>query len=205
MTPHYWNDARKYLIKKDKTLAKIIKEFPNQSIVKKGTAFKTLLRAIVGQQISVQSADAVWSRFIKLILEPTPSQILEFSVEELRSTGLSIQKANYVIDLANHFASGKIKPRTFNRLTDEQLINKLTSVKGIGQWTAEMFLIFNLQRPDILPLQDIGVIRAIEKHYYGGEKVDKSQLIEIGNNWAPWRSVATWYLWRSLDPVPVEY
>ena len=205
MIPEYWQDAKTHLIKNDKTLGKIIKSYPDQSIEKRGTAFKTLLRAIVGQQISVKAAESIWQRFISLVGSPTPQKVSLYSVNELRNIGLSMQKANYVLDLSKHFLSNEINPRKFAKLSDQELIAQLIKVKGIGKWTAEMFLIFNLQRPDILPIQDIGLIRAVEKHSFSSEKIAIHQIIEIAETWKPWRTVATWYLWRSLDPLPVEY
>lgn len=205
MVPAYWERAKTELIKSDKTLARIIKSYPDQTLRKKNTAFATLLRAIVGQQISVKAADSIWLRFIALTGGTRPGDILRISPQAYRTVGLSTQKSQYILDLAQHFENGSINPRRFRFLDDEELIKELIAVKGIGRWTAEMFLIFNLQRPDILPLQDIGLIRAIEKYYFDGEKVSNAQIIEISSLWAPWRSVATWYLWRSLDPVPVEY
>jgi len=205
MVPAYWEKARKELIKSDKILARIIKSYPDQTLRKKSTAFATLLRAIVGQQISVKAADSIWLRLIALTGGTRPSDILRISAQEYRIVGLSAQKSQYILDLAQHFETGSINPRRFRFLDDEELIKQLISVKGIGRWTAEMFLIFNLQRPDILPLQDIGLIRAIEKYYFEGQRVSNAQIIEVSSLWAPWRSVATWYLWRSLDPVPVEY
>jgi DNA-3-methyladenine glycosylase II len=205
MVPVYWERAKKELIKSDKILARIIKTYPDQTLRKKSTSFATLLRAIVGQQISVKAADSIWLRFIALTGGTRPADILRISPLQYRSVGLSSQKSQYILDLALHFENGSINPRRFRFLDDEELIKELIAVKGIGRWTAEMFLIFNLQRPDILPLQDIGLIRAIEKYYFDGERVSNAQIIEISSSWVPWRSVATWYLWRSLDPVPVEY
>jgi DNA-3-methyladenine glycosylase II len=123
----------------------------------------------------------------------------------LRACGLSKQKVEYIRDLARHFESGAINPRRFKLLADEELIQALCDVRGIGRWTAEMFLIFHLRRPDVYPLQDIGLIRAVEKHYLGGKRASKQEIVAVGEQWRPWRTVATWYLWRSLDPFPVEY
>lgn len=205
MTPDYWLTAQQALAKKDKTLAKIIRLHPNGILRKRGSAFTTLLRAIIGQQISVKAANSIWKRFVILAKRTTPKHVLHLTPAQLRTAGLSTQKARYILDLAAHFADGRIKPHKFKSMSDEELIAALTDVKGIGRWTAEMFLIFNLQRPDVFPVQDIGLIRAIEKHYFSGEKIPKEKIVAMGNAWNPWRSVATWYLWRSLDPLPVEY
>ena len=119
--------------------------------------------------------------------------------------GLSKRKLEYIVDLARHFESGQVNPSKWPALDDESVISELTAVRGIGRWTAEMFLIFNLQRPDVLPLADIGLQRAIALHYFDGRKIAQRTIVRLGQTWAPWRSVATWYLWRSLDPEPIEY
>ena len=147
----------------------------------------------------------MWDKFAVAVSDISPERVLASSTPLLRSCGLSQQKVSYIRDLSQHFVSGKLKPRGFHAKTDEELIKLLCDVRGIGPWTAEMFLIFHLNRPDVYPLQDIGLIRAIEKTYRGGESVSKKELIALGDTWRPWRTVATWYLWRSLDPIPVEY
>jgi DNA-3-methyladenine glycosylase II len=126
-------------------------------------------------------------------------------VEQLRGCGLSARKAEYITDLAGHFASGQIHTRRWSRMSDAEIIAELTAVRGIGVWTAEMFLIFNLMRPDIFPLDDIGLQKAVALHYLAGARPERDELVRIGEAWRPWRSVATWYLWRSLDPLPVDY
>jgi DNA-3-methyladenine glycosylase II len=131
--------------------------------------------------------------------------MLAVTPEELRSAGNSRQKIAYMQDLAAHFADGRIKPRRWHSMDDEDVIAELVEVKGIGRWTAEMFLIFYLMRPNVFPVDDIGLIRAIERHFHDGERLSKSEVQEYADRWAPWNTVATWYLWRSLDPIPVEY
>ena len=204
-TPAYWPDACRALGRRDAVLQSLITEYPDVTLRSRGSAFETLLRAIVGQQISVKAAAAIWGRFEQVVESVTPEDMLESDVELLRGCGLSKQKISYMFDLAEHFVDGRLNARRFRGLDDEELIAALSHVKGIGRWTAEMFLIFHLHRPDVYPLQDIGLIRAVERHYLNGERIERAQLIEIGERWRPWRSVATWYLWRSLDPFPVEY
>jgi DNA-3-methyladenine glycosylase II len=182
-----------------------IEQYHDASLRSRGSAFETLLRAIVGQQISVKAAQSVWNRFEERVGSVSTDSVLAVSAAQLQQCGLSRQKTEYIRDLARHFESGAINPRRFKTLGDEELIESLFDVRGIGRWTAEMFLIFHLRRPDVYPLQDIGLIRAVEKHYLAGEKAGKGQVSEIGERWRPWRTVATWYLWRSLDPFPVEY
>jgi len=186
-------------------MKQLIATYPEGGLRSRGSAFETLLRAIVGQQISVKAASSIWARFETLAGKVIPETVRALSVPELRSCGLSTQKISYLRDLAEQFADRRINPRTFRSLPDEDLIAKLCAVRGIGRWTAEMFLIFHLNRPDVYPLQDIGLIRAVEKHYLDGRDAAKAEILEIGESWRPWRSVATWYLWRSLDPYPVEY
>jgi DNA-3-methyladenine glycosylase II len=203
--PSYWNEACKALAKQDPVLKQLIEEYSDARLRSRGSAFETLLRAIVGQQISVKAAQAVWSRFEDKVGVVTVEAVLAQGPAALRSCGLSRQKVDYIRDLARHFESGVINPRQFRSLDDEELIKRLCDVRGIGRWTAEMFLIFHLRRPDIYPLQDIGLIRAVEKHYLGGQRASKDEVVAAGEPWRPWRTVATWYLWRSLDPFPVEY
>ncbi|MBL8391309.1 MAG: DNA-3-methyladenine glycosylase 2 family protein [Candidatus Accumulibacter sp.] len=175
------------------------------ALVSRGDPFVTLLRSIVGQQISVKAADSVWERLQVAVPEITPANVLGSTRDGLRGCGLSARKAEYVIDLARHFASGQIDVENWSRMGDGELVAELTRVRGIGVWTAEMFLIFNQLRPDVLPLDDLGLQRAVAIHYHAGERPPRRVLVEHGERWRPWRSVATWYLWRSLDPLPVEY
>jgi DNA-3-methyladenine glycosylase II len=203
--PHYWSQACRALSRRDPVLKGLIKQYKDVRLKSRGTAFETLLRAIVGQQISVKAAQAVWAKFEKQVGGVSVARVLTQTPQQLRSCGLSRQKTEYILDLAQHFETKQINPRSFRSMGDDDLIARLCEVRGIGQWTAEMFLIFQLQRADIYPLQDIGLIRAVEKHYLDGQEAEKSQIIAIGEAWKPWRTVATWYLWRSLDPFPVEY
>ena len=201
MTPIYWDAAKTELSKHDATLAEIIARHPGIGLQRRANPFSTLARSIVGQQISVRAADAVWGRLIGQLREITPEHVL--ASDTLKSCGLSSRKIEYLQDLARHFAIGKFDG--WDALEDEALIKMLTEIRGIGRWTAEMFLIFQALRPDVLPLDDLGLQRAIGLHYKEGAPVGKREMLEISEPWRPWRSVATWYLWRSLDPIPVEY
>lgn len=165
----------------------------------------TLARSIVGQQISVKAADAVWGRFVAQVGELTPERLLQLGATGLAGCGLSQRKTEYLGDLAAYFADGRLNPADWAVQDDESLIVELCKVRGIGRWTAEMFLIFNLMRPDVFPLDDIGLQRAVFERYFDGQKQSRQALAVFGERWRPWRSVATWYLWRSLDPVPVAY
>ena len=204
MTPPYWLRAKRVLARRDAVLAGIIRAHPRIALVRRGQPFKTLARSIVGQQISVKAAESVWNRVLAVAPEASPEQMLK-ARRRLFACGLSQRKTEYIVDLARHFADGSIHARDWPDMDDEAVIAELIQVRGIGRWTAEMFLIFNLLRPDVLPLDDLGLQKAICRHYFEGARVAREQIRVLGANWTPWRSVATWYLWRSLDPVPVEY
>jgi len=207
--PAYWSRAKRALAGSDATMARIIAEHPRVALVSRGDAFITLARSIVGQQISVKAADAVWGRFCATCGELTPGGVLRRRATTLRACGLSERKVEYIRDLCEHFLSGRVDPARFAGQDDEAIIEELTDIRGIGRWTAEMFLIFNLLRPNVLPLDDLGLLRAVSLHYLDGEAIAgreaRARVEALATGWAPWRSVATWYLWRSLDPVPVEY
>jgi len=203
--PPYWKEACSSLSSSDPIMRTLIESHPDVRLSSRGSAFETLLRAIVGQQISVKAARSVWERFEACVGNVSPDTVLKHSVATLRGCGLSRQKVSYIQDLADHFARGALNPRSFRSLDDAALMKTLCDVRGIGRWTAEMFLIFHLHRPDIWPAQDIGLIRAVERHYLAGRKASKAEIEDAGERWRPWRTVATWYLWRSLDPFPVEY
>ena len=204
--PEYWEQACRDLMKQDRILKKIIPKYGSGFLVTRGDAFTTLARAIVGQQISVAAAQAVWDRVVLASKKKiNPKNILALSVQELRDAGLSGRKVEYIRDLADHFDSGRLHANQWQEMDDESVIKELSSIRGIGRWTAEMFLIFNMVRPNILPLDDVGLIKAISLNYFSGEPVSRHEAREVAANWAPWRTVATWYMWRSIDPIPVEY
>ena len=205
MTPHYWKQAARELAARDAVLKSLIAQFKGLALGSRGDAFQTLARAIVGQQISVKAAQSVWNRLATEVKTVSPATLHKAGIARLRACGLSGQKAGYLLDLAGRFHSGALNTVGWPELDDETLISELTQVRGIGRWTAEMFLIFHMARPDVLPLADIGLQRAMSLHYNRGRAVTAQKMRRIGSAWAPWRSVATWYLWRSLDPIPVEY
>ena len=212
MTPDYWQQAAQELAASDERMAELVERYAGLGLVSRGDPFGTLARSIVGQQISVKAADAVWGRFVVAVGEISPAAVLAAGEAGLAAgeaglagCGLSRRKSEYVRDLAAHFASGRLDPAVWVTMDDEAVIVALTEVRGIGRWTAEMFLIFNQLRPDVFPLDDLGLQRAVHERYFAGEKQPRKVLSAIGECWRPWRSVATWYLWRSLDPLPVEY
>ena len=205
MKPEYWHRAKRALARKDPVMAAIMRQHPKVFLARRGEPFLTLARAIVGQQISVKAAQSVWDRLAACVGEMTPEGVLARERPALRACGLSDRKTEYIADLAQHFADGKIHVQRWPQMSDEEIIAELVEVRGIGRWTAEMFLIFSLLRPDVFPLDDLGLQKGIRLAYFKGRKVSLRSMTKRGDTWRPWRSVATWYLWRSLDPVPVEY
>ena len=205
MKPEYWDRAKRALRRTDPVMGEIIGRYPRVHMVARGDAFLTLARAIAGQQISVKAAQSVWNRVLTLVVDMTPERVLAQQRPSLRACGLSDRKVEYIADLARHFADGTVHVARWPQMGDEEVIAELVQVRGIGRWTAEMFLMFNLLRPNILPLDDLGVQKAMRLSYFRGRKVSVAQMRKLGETWQPYRSVATWYLWRSLDPLPVEY
>ncbi len=209
--PPYWDEAIRSLTERDAVMARLVADHPGIHVTRRGDPFTTLARAIVGQQISLKAAQTIWDRLVVAAKgrgEPVfldPARVARMHMATLRRVGLSENKALYIRDLARHFVSGELDPAEWPALDDEALIVRLTAVHGIGRWTAEMFLMFHELRPDVLPLADIGLQKAVALHYHDGTRIPLVQLREFAAMWSPWRSVATWYLWRSLDPIPVEY
>ncbi|MEO8835717.1 MAG: DNA-3-methyladenine glycosylase 2 family protein [Caldimonas sp.] len=209
LVAEFWDDACKHLAKRDRVMKKLIPQLGDDRLESRGDAFTTLARSIVGQQISVKAAQAVWDRFVALTAGPgqrlLPRAVLALDAPHIRAAGLSARKVEYLCDLAEHFQSGVVRPAQWNQMDDEAIIEELVAIRGIGRWTAEMFLIFHLLRPNVLPLDDVGLIKGISVNYFSGEPVSRAEAREVGDAWAPYRSVATWYIWRSLDPLPVSY
>ena len=201
--PEYWIDACKHLVKKDRVMKRLIPQYPDTSLQSRGDAFSTLARSIVGQQISVKAAQTVWHRFEALPKKMSPGDVLKLKVDDMRAAGLSARKVEYLVDLSIHFDTGAVNVKNWQAMEDEAIIVELVAIRGIGRWTAEMFLLFYLRRPNVLPLDDVGLINGISKNYFSGESVSRSDAREVAAAWAPYCSVATWYIWRSLDTIPV--
>lgn len=205
MTPEYWEQATRELVIHDHVMSRLISSFKGAILRSHGDAFTTLARSIVSQQISVKAAESVWRKIIANVPKITPQTVYNLENNVLISCGLSQRKTDYLQDLSLHFLNNDLNETIWYEMDDEALILELTRVKGVGRWTAEMFLIFHMLRPNILPTNDLGLKRALSMHYNDNKPVSKNEMYIISDPWRPWRSVATWYLWRSLDSLPVEY
>lgn len=200
-----WAEACAHLAASDRVMRRLIEQHVAATFVSRGDAFETLARSITGQQISTKAADTIWTRLLALMGVVDAAGLLQLSLEQLRSAGFSARKAEYLRDLAAHFLSGALQDVAWEALDDEAIIQRLIAVRGVGRWTAEMFLIFHLKRANVLPLDDLGLVNGVSKAYFSGEKASRSDIRELSAAWAPYRTVGTWYIWRSLDPVPVVY
>src|SRR5690625_3127826 len=198
--PDCWQEAQSHLMQRDRILRRIIPQYDDERIEAPNTPFLTLVRSIIGQQVSRQSALAIWGRFLARFDDtPMPKDVLASSFDDLRSLGLSRRKTEYIQGVAEYFADDEVYNLNWAELENERIIQQLCKLRGVGRWTAEMFLIFNLHRANVLPLDDAGFIKAISKHYFSGEPVSRFEAREVAQAWTPWCTVATWYLWRSLQ------
>jgi DNA-3-methyladenine glycosylase II len=198
--PPYWAEAKAELMQRDRIMNKLIPQFGDMHLRGHPDPFTTLARSIVGQQVTVKAAELAWGKLRELCPKMTPAQVIKVGAEQLSACGLSKRKTEYILDLADHFKARRVHADLWSQMGDEAVIAELVRIRGITRWTAEMFLIFNLLRPNVLPLDDAGLIQGISQNYFSGEPVSRSDAREVAANWEPWRTVATWYLWRSLDP-----
>ncbi len=205
LAPDYWTEACKHLMKRDRVMKRLIPELGDVALSQRGDAFTTLARSIVGQQVSVASAQKVWDAFAALPQAMTPANVLKLKVDDMRAAGLSARKVDYLVDLALHFDSGRLHVKDWGAMDDDAITRELVAIRGISRWTADMFLIFHLARPNVLPLDDASLISGISRHYFSGDPVSRSDAREVADAWKPWCSVASWYIWRSLAPLPVDY
>ena len=204
--PFYWKKAKKKLSKKDPVLRKIIKKYNKGFLTTRNNPFFSLCRTIVGQQISTKAADSIWSKFEKKCKKNiNPNTILKISSRNLKRSGLSRQKISYLKNIAKAFKNKSFDIKKLRTMNDEEAIEYITKLKGLGVWSAEMFLMFNLNRPNIFPIKDIGLLRAISKNYKKSYPPSKRFLDKISNLHLGYRTVLTWYMWRSIDPADVEY
>ena len=199
--PPYWAEAKAELMQRDRIMNKLIPQFGDMHLRGHPDPFTTLARSIVGQQVTVKAAEGAWLKLRELCPKMTPAQVIKAGAEQLSACGLSKRKTEYILDLADHFKARRVHADLWSQMDDEAVIAELVRIRGITRWTAEMFLIFNLLRPNVLPLDDAGLIQGISQNYFSGEPVSRSDAREVAANWEPWRTVATWYLWRSLDPI----
>ena len=205
LTHENWLIAQTHLCAVDPVMAKLIRAYPGEILRSRGEPFVTLIRSIVGQQISVKAAESVWQRFLQKYPDPTPQKIKRAQVRGLRACGLSERKVEYIKGIAESFLKEELHVSRWPQMADEAIMTELVALKGIGRWTAEMFLLFNLLRSDIYPVDDIGLQKALAIYYFKNKRPSEKQMLKVAKKWAPYRSVATWYLWRALDPIPVEY
>jgi len=204
--PVYWERAKRILSKRDPVLRKVIKKYKRGFLTTRNDPFFSLCRTIVGQQISTKAADSIWSKFEKKCRKRiVPNRVLKLSSSSLKSAGLSRQKVKYLKNIAKNFKNKSFNVRELKKMKDEEAINYITKLKGLGIWSAEMFLMFNLNRRDVFPIKDIGLLRAISKNYITSYPPSKKFLNKISKLHAGYRTVFTWYMWRSIDPTDVEY
>ena len=197
----YWDDACRHLVRRDRVMKKLIPKFGEARLQSRGDAFTTLARSIVGQQVSVKSAQAVWGRVTALADSAAddplvPGAVLARAVEELRGAGLSARKVEYLTDLARHFHDGTVHVAQWRDMDDEAIIEELVAIRGIGRWTAEMVLIFQLGRQDVLPVGDLGVQKGFQKLFKLRGLPSAERMVKLAKPFRPYRSVASWYMWR---------
>lgn len=204
MHPPYWQQAVAHL-SQDPKMASLMQSFPDLTLSSRGNDFVTLLRSIVGQQISVSAADSIWGRLEQNINPLQPKTVLKTPIAELKTLGLSTQKANYLHCISRHFSDHNINPKYWQNRPYSDIKQELITIKGIGEWTAEMFGIFYLLEADIFPIKDLGLVRAIHRLYSPKTTLTTDQIIQLSQHWKPYRTVATWYLWRSIDAEVVQY
>mgnify|MGYP000986756698 CR=1 FL=1 len=205
MKPEYWNKGKSFLSKNDKVLKSIISRFPKESLLLNDHYYHALLNSIIGQQISVLAASAIKKIFFKLNKIIIPKNVINLKDNSLKECGLSRQKILYIKNVTNFFLTNKIFFKDIKKYSAIEIKEQLISIKGVGNWTADMFLLFSYGSSDIFPYGDLGFIKAISKSYRKNLPLDEIYLKKLQKKWSPYNSVATWYLWRSLDPIPVSY
>ena len=207
--PKYWNRAKKHLIKKDKVMSQLIKSYnsPFETILtSRRDIFFSLCKSIIGQQISVAAANSVFLRFKKKCKNRINAKVVsKLSFNQLKSCGLSKQKVKGIKSLAKQTLNKSFNPRLISKMSDEDAIIYLSNLKQIGRWSAEMILLFTYNRPNVWPIQDIGLLRAISKNYKKKYLPPEKFVMLLKKKFSPYCSVATWYLWRSIDPEPIQY
>ena len=205
--PAYWAEACRQLMRRDRVLKRLIPLLSTQALPPReqcrDEAFATLARSIVGQQIAVKSAKTLWNKFSRLLAEIKPELVLKLKVDDMRAAGLSARKVDYLVDLALHFTENRLRMDEWEQMGDDAIIAELMAIRGLSRWTAENFLIYYLARPNVLPIDGAGLIQGISLNYFSGDPVSRSDAREVAEAWKPWCTVATWYIWRSLEAQPV--
>ena len=205
MKPKYWNKGKSYLSNKDKVLKKLIQTYKNEYLNLNSNYFHSLINSIIGQQISVSAADSMKTKFFKLKRSITPQTVSKLSTTDLRKCGLSRQKILYIRNISKFFLQNKKFIKNINKSSEEEIYNNLIEIKGVGNWTIHMFLMFSYGSSNIFPTGDLGFLKAISKLYKTQIPISERKLQLLYKKWSPYSSQATWYLWRSLDPIPVNY
>ena len=205
MKPKYWNKGKIFLSNKDKVLKKLIQTYRNEYLNLNSNYFHSLINSIIGQQISVSAADSMKTKFFKLKRNITPQTVSKLSTIDLRKCGLSRQKILYIRNISNFFLQNKKFIKNINKSSEEEIYNNLIEIKGVGNWTIHMFLMFSYGSSNIFPTGDLGFLKAISKLYKVQLPISERKLKLLYKKWSPYSSQATWYLWRSLDPIPVNY
>ena len=203
--PKYWNRAKKILSKKDKVMRKLINNYKDKTLVTRNDVFYSLCMSITGQQLSIFSASAIFKRFQKKVGKINPTRVSKLSISQIKSCGMTKQKAKGIKELAAKMIRKEFNPKLINKMSDEEAILYLSELRQIGRWSAEMILLFTFNRSNIWPLQDIGLLRAISNNYNKKYFPPKSFLDKLYKKFTPYCSVATWYLWRSIDNEPIQY
>ena len=204
--PLYWNKSKKFLSKRDKVMRKLIKKYSDKTLTTRKDIFFSICKSIVGQQISVAAASSIFLKFKKICRgKITPKVVKNLSISKLKSCGLSRQKARGIKELSKKFFDKKFNPNLIKKMDDEESIIYLSSLRQVGRWSAEMILLFTFNRPNIWPIQDIGLLRAISNNYKKKYLPPKKFVNELKKKFSPYCSVATWYLWRSIDNEPIQY
>jgi len=205
MKPKFWNKGKLYLSKKDTILKSIIKKYPNEHIVLNSNYYHCLLNSIIGQQISVSAANSIKNRFFSLKKNISPISVSKLNSKSLKKVGLSKQKTVYIKNLSIFFIKNKIFINNINNLSEDEIREKMILIKGVGNWTIDMFLIFGLGKLNVFPKKDLGLLKAISINYKKKFPISDKNLNIFYNKWKPYNTIATWYLWRSLDPLPISY
>ncbi|PPR45925.1 MAG: DNA-3-methyladenine glycosylase [Alphaproteobacteria bacterium MarineAlpha5_Bin6] len=205
MKPNYWNKGKLYLSNNDKILKNIIQNYPKEYLSINNNYYHCLINSIIGQQISVSAANSIKNRFFSLNSKINPKNVLKIRNNSLIKVGLSKQKINYIKNISNFFINNKNFINQIQTYDENEIKNKLIQIKGIGPWTVDMFLIFGLGKSNVFPRGDLGFVKAISISYNKKLPISENFLKKLYNKWSPYNTIATWYLWRSLDPLPVSY